>query len=167
MAVNGTETGGLAAEKMIIEVERPVDLVIWLSRLYLLHGESSSTRSMRLHNDLDEMRLKRISAALVRVLDIVAATTQVPFRIHGMGCPHVAFYEQALITGIRNLQSGSRAGFRVAMSAIVPLTALRVIQDDMQEIATELRGIEHSWDGVSGNNKVEAESQRVVELTLH
>ena len=72
---------------------------------------------------------------MVRMLDVIAATTDTPLVVHAPGCPYVALYEQAILTALRSLQQGSDAGFRVSMVAVVLLTALRVIRADMMTIA--------------------------------
>lgn len=128
-----------------VEFEQPLDVILWASRTYLLAVSREKSIPEVLPATFGEAHLSYLYDALVRVLKRLVASTTVTLTIHEATCPCKTFYEQALITALRSLQKGSPNGYRVAMAAILPPTAVRLAHTDMSIIASALSDIERFW----------------------
>lgn len=136
----------MARQEQTTEVGTPIELLLWISRRYLLYGKTELLLPSSLEEEIDEFPVLRMLPSLMRILDVLVAATNVsPLIVHAPGCRRFSLYEQAMVTALHSLQAGSDAGFRIAMSAVLPPTALRAIQDDMVEVAAELYELEHRW----------------------
>ena len=127
------------------EFERPIDVILWASRTYLQCTAREQPVPAVLPRTFDEAQLGYLYAALVRMLKRLVASTTVALTVHAPNCPSTSFHEQALITALRSLQHGSAQGYRVALAAVLPPTAVRLSLTDMSIIASALSDIERFW----------------------
>lgn len=127
------------------EFERPIDVILWASRVYLLAVIREQPIPKILPETFDEARLRYMYDALVRTLNRLFAGTTMTLTVHDPGCPCTSFYEQAFVTGLRALQVKSVPGYVAAMSAVLPPAVVRLIQMDMAIIASALTDIELFW----------------------
>ena len=127
------------------EFERPIDVILWASRTYLLCVSRKQPVPAVLPATFDEAQLGYLYDALVRVLKRLASSTIVTLNVHEPNCPCTSFHEQALITALRSLQNGSPRGYCVALTAVLPLIVVREVFSDMSIVASALSDIERFW----------------------
>jgi len=127
------------------EFEKPIDILLWASRVYLAHVVNRQPPPGVLEQTFIGAELRYLHDALVRVLDRLIVSCTVDLTIHASTCPCTAFHEQALITALRSLQNGSLEGFRAAMVSIVHPASVNVSLQDMSILAAGLSDIERFW----------------------
>jgi len=131
------------------EFEKPVDVLLWTSRIYLAYAGNKRPIPDVVEATFEEARLEYFYEALCRVLDRLLISSTVDLTIHESTCPCTAYHEQALITALRALQHASREGYRVSMLSIVCPTAVRSAEQDMTIVAAGLADIERFWPGTT------------------
>ena len=141
-----------------VEFERPTDVILWASRTYLLAVSREESIPEVLPATFEEAQLSYLYGALVRVLKCLVASTTVTLTVHEAGCPCTTFYEQALITALRSLQNGKPDEYRIAMTAILPPTAVRLAHTDMSIIASALSDIERFWPAAAPTESTQSET---------
>lgn len=135
------------------EFERPIDVIVWASRVYLLSISREHPVPDYLPATFAEAKLGYLYEAMGRLLNRLMASTTVALNVHNTNCPCTPFYEQAFITAIRSLQSQNAWGYKVTMAAVLPAAAVRLAYNDMSIIASALTDIERFWPLTSMNDK--------------
>lgn len=127
------------------EFEHPIDVILWASRIYLAHTMRREPVPAIVEETFSDAGLSYLYEALKRVHNrlIVAATSGL--YLHDPVCPQRSFHEQAFISALRKLGDGCTAGYTIAMSAILPPSAIRLAHTDMTIIASALADIERFW----------------------
>ena len=147
-----------ALECRDVEFEQPIDVILWASRTYLLAVSREKPIPEMLPATFEEAQLSYLYNALVRVLKRLVASTTVTLTVHEADCPCTTFYEQALITAIRGLQNGNPDEYRIAMTAILPPSAVRLAHTDMSIIASALSDIERFWPAAAPVESTQSET---------
>ena len=161
------ETGELSREP---EFEKPTDVLIWASRTYLQCVSRNRPVPPVLEETFRDAGLRYMYQSLERVLSTLCVSASGNLIVHEPGCGCIAFHEQALIVGLRALQSGSYACYAAAMSSVLSPSAVRVIRPDMELIASALSDIERFWPDdskASGSTAGTAPSRSTVASILH
>lgn len=144
------------------EFKRPIDVIVWASRVYLLSISRGCPVPDYLLATFVEAKLRYFYEALVRLLNRLMASTTVELNIHNVDCPCKPFYEQAIITALRSLQSHNDWGYKVTMAAMLPASSVHLAYNDMSIIASALSDIERFWPLSNMNDRAQRASQSVI-----
>ncbi len=128
-----------------VQFERPIDFVVWASRVYLYNVSQRLPIPDYLEEIFREAKQSDMYEALIGALSVLRVGAIDSLPVHEPNCPCASEYEQALIMGIRALQNRSYEGYVAALSSILRSTAIRSIYPNMLLVAHALVGIERSW----------------------
>ncbi|MEM7432161.1 MAG: hypothetical protein AAF351_09485 [Pseudomonadota bacterium] len=121
-------------------------LLLWLSRCYLRFHISGESLPSELFDFLQNPARRNVYQALSNVWDVMLSSTHEGLALHDPFCPCLSTHEQALIMGLGCIETRTPRGFKATMLAIVPPTAVRVLEVHMQVLADAIAILESNHD---------------------
>jgi len=122
---------------------------VWASRLYLSNRINNAPSNDWLASTFDGAAERSMFLALMRVWDCMLVSSDAQVVLHAPDCGCLSIHEQALITGVRCLQSPRGEGYSAAMAAVLPLSAVRLIRPAVQDLARALGVLERQLRGLT------------------
>ncbi|MEM7503939.1 MAG: hypothetical protein AAF417_17980 [Pseudomonadota bacterium] len=128
-----------------VEFGRPVDVLIWASRVYLMSLNRGRPVPRFVPETFEDGKLTYVYQALIRVIVRLIQSTNSVLQVHDPRCPCRSDHERAFIAALDSLQAERTADYHEAMNWFLPRDAARDAFDDMCIIASGLADMQRWW----------------------
>ena len=110
-------------------------LMLWASRHYVRSIIQRQPLPDVIHRTFDKPLRRRLLGAVERVWQILINATTERYVVHEPACVFLSVHEQLIMMELECLQGSNPIGFGASIGAVLPPSALRAIEPEMQSLA--------------------------------